>query len=207
MAGRASVDLSEAVTHVKDVLQRVAGTIERVDLALQRMDETVLSRQTLDHVSNALANADTASSNTVELVTTLHELVVDQRGEVAQALAHFQAATSNLNSTTSRMDLLVKESQGEVAQTLDNLVAGSERIDLLLAGLQRGEGTAGRLLVDPTLHDEVVRLVQNWRRYGLLYKERTSRSGETGRGGTVPRPARPAKKKNDSIQFGTDLTN
>lgn len=205
--GLPSVDLNEAVAHVRDVLQKVGPTIERVDQALRRLESTVLSEEALGHVTATLANVDTASTNAVELVTSLRDLVTEQRSQVALAIQNVQQASSNLTLTASQVGELVEANAPQITQTMSNLVAGSERIDLLLAGLQRGEGTAGRLLVDPTLHDEVVRLVQNWRRYGLLYKE-GGRSADDGRerGGT-PVPARPARKSGDTIEFGTDMTN
>lgn len=203
--GQPSVDLSEAVAHVRDVLQRAGVTIERVDKALQRLDQTVLSQPTLEHVSGALANIDIASTNAIGLVTGLRDLVTEQRAEVALAIRNFQVASSNLNVTTGRIDALVKANQPQISQTFSNLTQSSERLNGILAGLQRGEGTAGRLLVDPTLHDELVRLVQNWRRHGLLYKEGTPAPASGAADGGSITPAR-SKGTDGTIEFGTDLT-
>ncbi len=207
LKGLPSVDLNEAVAHVRDVLQKVGPTIERVDQALRRLETTVLSEESLGHVTATLANVDTASTNAVELVSSLRDLVAEQRGEVALAIRNVQAASSNLTLTAEQVGALVESNAPQIGQTVSNLVSGTERIDTLLAGLQRGEGTAGRLLVDPTLHDEVVRLVQNWRRYGLLYKEGNRPSAKATRGGRTPVPARPAGDSGDQIEFGTDMTN
>jgi hypothetical protein len=64
-----------------DVLHQAAGTIERVDKAIQRIDETVLSRPSLDHIDSALANLDTVSSNAVGLTVSLRGVVDDSRGQ------------------------------------------------------------------------------------------------------------------------------
>jgi len=64
------------------------------------------------------------------------------------------------------------------------------------------------LLVDPTLHDEFVHLVQNWRKYGLLYKEGNRAPSKTpaeSSRGTVPQPPGPPKWGGTLI-FGTDST-
>ncbi|MCX7915359.1 MAG: hypothetical protein N3A53_03525, partial [Verrucomicrobiae bacterium] len=198
--GHSSVDLTEAIRHVVDVLKAAAGTIERVDKAIKRIDETVLSPTTLGHVKGALANIDTATTNVVLMVGDLRELVNQNRQAIHATLAGFQASATNLTAATMRLDEILRANQDEVATTMSNLVASTERIEGLLARFERGEGTVGKLMTDPTLYDEVVRLVQNWRRFGLLYKEATRdrqprpapAPGLESRGGRVPVPARPA---------------
>src|SRR5271154_4126343 len=96
VAGTASMDLTEAIHGIVDVLHQAAGTIERVDKAIQRIDETVLSRQSLDHIDSALVNIDTVSSNAVGLSVSLRGVVDDSRGKVDSTLARFSDAADNL---------------------------------------------------------------------------------------------------------------
>lgn len=200
VVGHSSVDLTEAIRHVVDVLKAAAGTIERVDKAIKRIDETVLSPATLGHVSGALANLDTATTNAVLMLGDLRQVVSENRQSIVATLAGFQASATNLTAATLRLDELLRANQDEVGTALSNIVASTERMEALLARLDRGEGTVGKLLTDPTLYDEVVRLVQNWRRFGLLYREGTRERpqrpapapGLESRGGRVPVPARPA---------------
>lgn len=200
VTGHSSVDLTEAIRHVVDVLKAAAGTIERVDKAIKRIDETVLSPTTLGHVSGALANIDTATTNAVLMIGDLRGLVQDNREVIQATLAGFQASATNLSAATLRLDEVLQANQDEVATVMSNLVTSTQRIEGLLAKFERGEGTVGKLMTDPTLYDEVVRLVQNWRRFGLLYKEGTRERqprpapvpGLEPRGGRIPVPARPA---------------
>ena len=195
--GATSVDLTEAIRHVVEVLKAAAGTIDRVDKAIKRIDETVLSQQTLGHVSGALANIDTASTNAVTLLAELRDVVSENRSNITVTLANFQQASANLTTSTKRLDDIVASNQEEVALVVSNLVASTDRVEALLARVDRGEGTVGKLMTDPTLYDEVVHLVQNWRRFGLLYKEGRKEGppppGTEKRGGRIPVPARPAQ--------------
>ncbi|MCC7518238.1 MAG: MCE family protein [Verrucomicrobiae bacterium] len=52
------------------------------------------------------------------------------------------------------------------------LQGGADRLNVILARVQKGEGTFGKLLNDPELHDELKRLIHNWRVHGLLYREK-----------------------------------
>jgi phospholipid/cholesterol/gamma-HCH transport system substrate-binding protein len=207
--GSSSVDLSEAIRSVVDVLHQAAGTIERVDKAIQRVDETVLSRETLNHASASMANIDAATSNTVALTLDVRNVVEENRGKVDNALAKFSDAADNLNKTSKSVDDLVAANQDDIRATTKNLAQSAERLNDILARLEKGEGTAGKILVDPTLHDEIVRLVQNWRKYGLLYKEGnkgSTRKPEETQRGVTPQPSRPVQSGGGSLIFGTELT-
>jgi len=204
--GSSSVDLSEAIRGVVDVLHQAAGTIERVDKAIQRIDETVLSRKTLEHASASIAHIDAAASNTVALTMSVRDVVDENRGKVDNTLTKFSDAADNFNKTSKNVDELVAANQDDIRATTKNLAESTERLNLILGRLERGEGTAGKLLVDPTLHDEIVKLVQNWRRYGILYKEGNKagakRPVETQRG-AVPQPVQGGERV---LIFGTDST-
>jgi phospholipid/cholesterol/gamma-HCH transport system substrate-binding protein len=204
--GSTSVELSEAIHSVVDVLHQAAGTIERVDKAIQRIDETVLSRPTLDHIDSALVNIDTVSSNAVGLTVSLRGVVDENRGKVDATLSRFSDAADDLKQASSNIDQVVIANQDEIHTAVKNLADSTARLDDILARLEKGQGTVGKLLVDPTLHDEIVRLVQNWRKYGILYKE-----------GNRPEPKKPAESKNWAVPepaqskpgtliFGTDST-
>jgi phospholipid/cholesterol/gamma-HCH transport system substrate-binding protein len=205
--GSTSVDLSEAIHSVVDVLHQAAGTIERLDKAIQRIDETVLSRQSLDHIDAALVNIDTVSSNAVGLTVSLRGVVDDSRGKVDSMLTRFSDAADNLKEASSNVDQVVISNQDDIHTAAKNLAESTARLNDILARLERGQGTVGKLLVDPTLHDEIVHLVQNWRKYGLLYKEGNradTKKPQESKNWAVPEPAYPAQSGPGTLIFGTD---
>ena len=207
--GSSSVDLSEAIRSVVDVLHQAAGTIARVDKAIQRVDETVLSRETLQHASAAIANMDATTSNTVALTLSVRNVVEENRGKVDNTLAKFSDAADNFNKTSKSVDELVAANQNDIRVTTKNLAESAGRLNEILTRLEKGEGTAGKILVDPTLHDEIVRLVQNWRKYGILYKEGNkagAKKPEETQHGAAPQPGRPVQSGDKAIIFGTDST-
>ncbi len=214
--GSTSVDLSEAIRSVVDVLKQAATTIERVDKAIQRIDEVALTTQSLLHVRSALANVDLTTSNAVELTASLRDMVEDNREHVDSALASFSEASENISSASRRFDEasgrvndLIQNNQEDIRAAVKNLADSTQRLNSLLAKLEKGEGTIGKLLVDPALHDELLELVQNWRRRGILYKESTPPEGrpkDNRKRGMTPVPAEPAEPGGEQLIFGTDLT-
>ena len=169
--GSTSVDLSEAIHGVVDVLHQAAGTIARVDKAIQRIDETVLSRQSLEHIDSSLANIDMATSNAVALTLSLRERRRREPWQGGQYVDEILGRCRQSQSDFQEHRSVVTANQDDIRTATKKLAESAERLNDILAHLEKGEGTAGKLLVDPTLHDEIVHLVQNWRKYGLLYKE------------------------------------
>jgi phospholipid/cholesterol/gamma-HCH transport system substrate-binding protein len=183
--GESSVDLTEAVRSVVDVLHQAAGTIARVDemvrrtdAAIKRIDEMILSTQMLTHVSNSLANVDATTSNAVDLAASLRSVVDDSRQSISNTLSEFSIAAVDVRDASKRVQTLVANNEDELSATVSNLAASTARLNTILEGLQKGEGTAGKILTDPTLHNELVKLVQNWRRYGILYKDKNARPAD-----------------------------
>ncbi len=208
VVGSTSVDLTEAIHSVVDVLHQAAGTIERVDKAIQRIDETVLSRPSLDHIDAALASIDTVSSNAVGLTTSLRGVVDENRGKVDSTLTKFSDAADYLKQASSNVEQVVLSNQDEIHAAVKNLAESTAKVNDILAGLEKGEGTAGKLLVDPTLHNEILHLVENWRKYGLLYKEgnRAEKKPAESEHWAVPEPAHPAQSSSGTLIFGADST-
>lgn len=180
--GATSVDLSEAIRSAVDVLHQAAGAITRVDAALKRVDEMVLSTQSLLHVTQTMANIDEATSNAVGVTLALRGVVEESRADLTNAFGKLSLASDNMSEASKRVEQVVSDNQDDIRAAIKDLSESTKRVDTMLANLQKGQGTVGKLLVDPSLHDELLRLIQNWRRYGLLYKEGKPRADQKSAG-------------------------
>ena len=214
--GASSVDLTEAIRSVVDVLHQAAGTIARIDdvvrrtdEAVKRIDEVVLTTHSLTHISSTFANIDETTSNTVALTLDLRAVVTDSRSTLSNTMAKLSLAADNIGLASKRVDDLVSGNEGEINAAVKNVKESTQRLNDILERLQRGDGTVGKLIVDPTLHDELVKLVRNWREYGILYKEGPTRERKkTERDNFSPArsSAPPAKDSAGGLIFGTDET-
>jgi phospholipid/cholesterol/gamma-HCH transport system substrate-binding protein len=230
--GAPSVDLTEAIRSVTEVLRQAGNTMARVDAilarthtAIARVDETLLSSQSLQHVTATLANVDTTSSNAVALTQSLRSIVEEARGSITNTLSKLSGSADSLNATfhradevvkhvdgvvthvdgvVARVDGVVKNAEPDVQAAVKNIAASTQRLNEILSRLEKGEGTAGKLLVDPALHDEVLRLVRNLRQHGFIFYRDGARTvaptptptPSPAPRGKTPIPARPATKEN-----------
>jgi phospholipid/cholesterol/gamma-HCH transport system substrate-binding protein len=184
--GMSSVDLTEAMRSVVDVLRQTAGTIARIDeavrrtdQAIKRFDEVVLTTQNLEHVSSTLVNLDAATSNAVGAISSLQSVIHDSRQSISNTLNTLSVAADDLGDASKRVQKVVTDNEDEVHAAAKDLAASMAKLNSIMEGVQKGQGTAGRLLTDPTLHDEILKLVENWRRYGILYKDKNAGKTET----------------------------
>jgi len=185
--GSVSVDLSEAIRSVVDVLKQAAGTIERVDKAIKRVDETVLSRESLDHLRQSMANFETISSNTVELTLATKSVIEDNRKKIGDAMTSFANAADSLSSAASGVEDVVDDNAPNINTVTKNLAESSQRLNAVMARLEKGEGTAGKLLIDASLYNELLAVSKQIHQYGLFY------NSWFGPKPPKPKPA-PAKK-------------
>lgn len=179
--GMSSVDLTEAMRGVVDVLRQTAGTIARIDEAVRRTDQAikrfdgvVLTTQNLEHVSATLVNIDAATSNAANAIASLRVVMDDSRETISNTLHTLSGAADNMGDASKRVQKIVADNEDEIHAAAQNLASSMARLNAIVEGVEKGQGTAGKLFTDATLHDEVLKLVQNWRRYGILYKDKNA---------------------------------
>jgi phospholipid/cholesterol/gamma-HCH transport system substrate-binding protein len=215
IAGAKSADFNELVGVVKEVLLNAGSAIERIERAVARIDETILSQESLAHVTNTLANVDAATSNTVALTSHLSEITVGSRDKIRAALDDLAAASAGFKETSTQASSLLKRgdqmvahadeiltaNQDDIRRAAKNLADSTERLHTILARLESGEGTAGRLLADDELYRELKEITQLIQRYGLFYNTWFGRKVPADRGAT----SSPTGTSN-TVQFGQDRT-
>lgn len=167
--GSVSVDLSEAIRSVVDVLKQAAGTIERVDKAIKRVDETVLSQESLEHIRQSMANVELVSSNTVELTLATRTVIEENRKKIGDAMTSFSEAAESLSSAAAGVEDVVDQNAPNINTVTKNLAESSQRLNDILARVEKGEGTAGKLLVDASLYNELLTVTKQIRDYGVFY--------------------------------------
>ena len=101
--------------------------------------------------------------------------------DFADAAAQAGEAIRKLNTAVDKFSdaMLDPKTLGDLKSGIRNfselggkLQGSADRMNAILARVQKGEGTFGKLVNDAELHDELKRLIHNWRVHGLLYREK-----------------------------------
>lgn len=121
---------------------------EDVQAGLGRVNE-MLDDETVENIKKTVAHTEAVSGDLEYVIDT-------SKGDII-------ATMRNLNSTSVRLERLVARNEASINATMDNVtvisenaVGVSEDLETITGRLERGEGTAGKLLTDEALYNEVL---------------------------------------------------
>ena len=105
--------------------------------------------------------------STSELTKQLNSVIIAQNTQLTMAMASVNRSLTALERTTSALDSMRLDSlqrdagraTANVAAITDSLRTTMRSINATMARLERGEGTAGKLLTDSLLYNDLRRLV------------------------------------------------
>ena len=95
-----------------------------------------------------------------ELITTGHQIAKD----VGKIVGNFsdektskelKQIVSNMSEVTRSLEVVLSGNEGDLQDTLKNLKTSTESLDKILSRVDRGEGTAGALLVKDDLYQDM----------------------------------------------------
>ena len=150
--GRSAASMMALGDKVNEAMRVVTDLGEDIRLLVTDLREGDRIRQTLGATGRAFGEAaDLLGENR----QALSALLADLNGLIAVLTAAL--GDGKLDSTRSAVDRALISLEA----TLVELRAAAQDGRALLAGLERGEGTAGRLLTDPTLYDRADSTLQS----------------------------------------------
>ncbi len=162
----------QIMENVAAITERVRQVSDRVAAALGTQDASDDLRNTLRNVAQLSAEVNRAvAANTESLTHTIQN--VDRL--TTQSGPDLQATLSNLRDSTERLSQILGRGQGRDDNTVSNVQEATrniaeatrdlrealQHVNSTAAGVDRGEGTVGRLLRDETLIDEVQGVAQS----------------------------------------------
>jgi phospholipid/cholesterol/gamma-HCH transport system substrate-binding protein len=172
-------NIQKATQHLTDILEKASSGDGTVNRLLTDKELAVSLKQSVDNFQAASQSLIATSENIRELTDRarkgpglVHELIYGERG--AELLANLAGSTSELSqiigdvrtnkgSTVHR--LLYTDDASEL---LTNLTEVSRDLKKITSSVQAGQGTLGGLLIDPSLYEDIKRLVGNLERNQVL---------------------------------------
>lgn len=183
-------DLGQAATSLRTVASRLEAG-EGLLGALTRGDSTLLTTleadlRKLDQILDAVQRGE----------GTLHALIYGTEGEallknLGEAAASLQGLTGRLDKVASALErgegvlgTLLTDPQGKAL--LADLRGAAASLRAVTGRLEQGEGTLGALLQDPTVYEDLSRLLRGAERSALLRSLIRSTIDGGGAGNTSP---------------------
>jgi phospholipid/cholesterol/gamma-HCH transport system substrate-binding protein len=171
-------DIGDLLMQGVQIVRKANNAVSSIEHVAKTLDEKVLTEESAARVRQALANIEQLTTNLVLSSVTLRDTVEKSKPQVEATLASVRQTATNLTAVVGRADQLIAnadkllaENRAEIQAAIRNVGDSAAKIAAIVARLENGQGTIGKLLADQTLHEELVRLIANWRRFGILYKE------------------------------------
>ncbi|HOI33323.1 MAG TPA: MCE family protein, partial [Bacteroidales bacterium] len=149
-------EVNAQVAPLKNKAEGLLSSIDSVVVALQ----AILNENAKENIMSSLQNISNTFKNVESTTANIDSMVVLERGRIAAILFNVEMITQNLEHNTREIDRIINN----VASFSDSLavadVAGSIReakialaeINLLIAGINQGQGTIGQLMQNDSLY-------------------------------------------------------
>jgi phospholipid/cholesterol/gamma-HCH transport system substrate-binding protein len=176
---REPFNLQEVARSALGFIQRIDETVKKLDSALARVDQHVLSERTLTNFAVAVSNFRLLSERTLATLDTVDRVVQSNTFPVSATTSNLALFSLQLNDLAADLQQVLTTNKSDFAAAVKNIESSSKMMNSLLSELQAGKGLAGNLLKNEALSASVSQLVSNLtvlssnlNRYGLLWKPR-----------------------------------
>lgn len=144
--------LKRILKNVEEVSSRVnrlvAANDERFGRVMQNLDEfTALLRKEGPEISSGLKETiDNLNSSLLKTSENLNSLIQENRGDIREGVENLKVAAVKLQEAMDTLDKVTKDIGPQISETATSLGSIAKKID-------RGEGTLGKLVNDPAVHE------------------------------------------------------
>ena len=142
---------------IQNKVDSIAGTVNQM---VRTLNAELIASGGIRDMRRSLASTATLSANAAQLSVQLNAIAAEQNRNLTATMASFRRAAGAVDS--AKIDSTLKNfqtSSASLTRIAANLDQTSKRADDVLAGIERGEGNAGRLLKDTLLYRDLRGLV------------------------------------------------
>jgi phospholipid/cholesterol/gamma-HCH transport system substrate-binding protein len=155
-----TVPVGPGETDIQAIENKVDSIASTVHLMTKTLNAELFASGGIRDIRRSLANAAALSAHAAQLSQQLNAIAAEQNRNLTLTMASFRRAASAIDS--AKIDSTMRNFQTSSA-SLTNIAANldqtSRRADNLVAGIERGEGNAGKLLKDTLLYRDLRGLV------------------------------------------------
>ncbi|MGV9003914.1 MlaD family protein [Flavobacterium sp.] len=136
-------EVSKEIKPIKDKLNSVLANANTMLISVNE----VLDAKTKQNLKNSLENLNATLAQFKEVSQNANAMLVDNKSKIDVTMTNVQKASINFSKFS---DSLAKADIGATVKKLENTLAS---VDKLMAEIQSGKGTLGKLAKDETLYN------------------------------------------------------
>lgn len=140
-------DLTEQVSDgIKPIKDKLNNVLENANAMLVNINQ-VLDAKTKENLKTSLENLSATLAEFKEVSKSANSILADNKSKISTTMDNLEKASSNFSVMS---DSLAKSNLGETVKKLESTLAS---VDELMADIQSGKGTLGKLAKDETMYN------------------------------------------------------
>jgi len=155
-----TVPVGPADTDIQAIMNRVDSIGATVQTMTKAINADLVAAGGIKDMRRSLANAAQLTEAAARLSIQLNSIAAEQNRNLSATMASFRRAASAVDS--AKIDSTMRNfqtSSASLTRIAANLDSTSRHANALIAGIERGEGNAGKLLRDTLLYSDLRKLV------------------------------------------------
>ena len=176
-------DLQETARSATALLGKLDTALDRINTAVKRVDDQLITPETLTNLTASAANLRKASEEATLTITDARRLIQTNAPAVAGTVSNLNALSLTLRGTATQLDGFVTEQRPALREVVANAGTATADLKSITSDLRAGRGVAGALLNDEALRlqlgsafTNLATVSSNLARFGILYKPKTARA-------------------------------
>jgi phospholipid/cholesterol/gamma-HCH transport system substrate-binding protein len=156
-----SFDLGEATKTAAGLLVRVTDMVGQLSNAVQRVDATLLTPQTLNSLTQMVGNLYGVSDRTLSVIGKVEGLLDTNAPPISMAVSNAQGFTIHLNELASELKQTLATNREELTASMKNIEAATAKLNSAVEDVNNGKGLAGTLIKNEQLAADMSLIVSN----------------------------------------------
>ncbi len=167
--GAIESDLKEQVSmQVLPIKNKAEQLLNTIDSAITILT-VIFNEDARENLSESFENINKTIENAESISNDLKEIVASEKGSIQQIVGNIEEITEFLNENTAELDKTIANLSSfsdtlanlQVSPVLENLTEASRQILMVVEKLNDNESTAGLLLNDDELYNDLVAFTEN----------------------------------------------
>ncbi|WNM18890.1 MlaD family protein [Flavobacterium capsici] len=147
LVSSSKLGLTETVSNeIKPIKDKLNSVLENANTMLVNINQ-VLDAKTKENLRASLENLNATLAQFKEVSQNANEMLADNKSKISATMTNVEKASGNFSKMS---DSLAKANIGETVKKLENTLAS---VDKLMADIQSGKGTLGKLAKDEAMYN------------------------------------------------------
>ena len=155
-----TVPVGPSATDIQALENKADSVMTTVNVMMKTLNAELFAAGGIRDMRRTMANAAELSANASRLSLQLNAIAAEQNRNLTLTMNQLRRSMSAIDS--AKIDSTLKNfqtSSASLTQIASNLATTSRRADSIMAGIQAGQGNAGKLLKDTLLYGDLRGLV------------------------------------------------